>query len=87
MEKSSKKRLGFTMLLIQDPNDKGYTAFFAEYPNVVVEGDTRDEAKEKLFSVMTTVLQHKKNESIKQKSSEGYYNIERIDYKVELEPA
>lgn len=76
----------FTAIFIEDPIDKGYTAFFAEYPNVVVEGDTKEEAKEKLFAVMNTVLGYKRQQAFDHKIPiNSSYTTEKFN--VELEPA
>jgi predicted RNase H-like HicB family nuclease len=55
-------KLQFTCILIEDPVDNGYTAFFAEFPELVVEGDTEEEAELNLLNSMSAVFKHKRQE-------------------------
>ena len=70
----------YTMLFVQDPIDKGYTAFFAEFPNIVVEGDTKEEAKIKLFEVAQEVFDYKRKNSLTTEL------LNNPDYPVSVEP-
>ena len=54
--------LSFTGIMIQDPNDKEYTAYFAEFPEVIAEGATFEEAKYNLFEAFKIMLEVKKQE-------------------------
>ena len=47
--KNNKKSITFTGILIQDPDDKGYTTYLAEFPEVIAEGETEEEAANNLF--------------------------------------
>lgn len=50
-----------TGIFVQDPNDKGFTAFFAQLPNIIAEGDTEEEATRNLFQTVQTVFEHQQN--------------------------
>ncbi len=52
-----------TGILIKDPSDNGYTAFFAELPEVIAEGDTREKARENLITNLKCVLDYRREES------------------------
>lgn len=56
-------KIKLTAILIEDPIDHGYTAFFAEFPEVVVEGDTESEAQVNLINTMSAVFEYKKQEN------------------------
>ena len=50
-----------TFILVKDEITKGFTAFFAEVPNVIAEGDDEQEAKLYLLILMVDVLKHEKS--------------------------
>ena len=56
-------KIKLTAILIEDPNDKGYTAFFAEFPEIVAEGNTQNEAQLNLIQTMAAVFEYKKHEN------------------------
>lgn len=51
-----------TGILIEDPDDKGFTAYFAEFPEVVAEGNSEQEAKKNLFEALKTMLEIRRSE-------------------------
>jgi predicted RNase H-like HicB family nuclease len=55
------EKVSFTGILIQD-KDKGYTAYFAEFPEVIAEGDNEEEAAQNLFEAFRIMLEVKKQE-------------------------
>jgi predicted RNase H-like HicB family nuclease len=55
-------KLRLNCVLIQDPSDGGYTAFFAEFPDVIAEGDNENEAQHNLMSTMMAASMHKVQE-------------------------
>jgi len=59
---SNKPKLSITGIMIQDPIDKGYTAYFAELPEVIAEGGDVDEAKKNLFDALKIMFEVKKQE-------------------------
>jgi predicted RNase H-like HicB family nuclease len=62
MEMSSKPRVSLTAVFIKDPNDKGFTGFFAEFPQAVAEGKTEKEVQENLFEALSIMLNFNKEE-------------------------
>ena len=58
MEQNNFKLTG---IFVQDPNDKGFTAFFAQLPNIIAEGDTEEEATRNLIQTVQTVFEHQQN--------------------------
>ncbi len=59
---ANKPKLSITGVLIQDPTDKGYTAYFAEFPEVIAEGKTEDEAVDNAFEALRIIFEFKKEE-------------------------
>lgn len=55
-----------TGIFVKDAGDNGYTAFFAQFPNIIAEGDTEEEATENLIHTVQTVFQHQKNLQLNQ---------------------
>jgi len=53
--------LQLTGVFVQDPLDKGFTAFFAQLPNIIAEGDNEEEATKNLLQTVQTVFEHQKN--------------------------
>lgn len=51
-----------TGILIQDPEDQGFTAYFAEFPEVIAEGNTEKEAKSNLIHALKVMLEIKRSE-------------------------
>ena len=49
-------------ILIQDPEDNGFTAYFAEFPEVIAEGNTEAEAKTNLIHALKIMLETKRSE-------------------------
>lgn len=56
MTSTKSNTLSFTGILVQDEKTKGFTAFFKQFPNVIAEGDTEDQAMENLISTLRIVL-------------------------------
>jgi predicted RNase H-like HicB family nuclease len=52
----------FTGVLIKSEDGKGYTAIVVEYPGVIAEGTTKEEAKKNLADNLNLVLEHKRKE-------------------------
>jgi len=62
MNHNLKPKLSITGILIQDRESKGYTAYFAEFPEVIAEGANEKEAQENLFEAFSFMLEVKKQE-------------------------
>lgn len=60
--KTEKTKVGLTAIFIQDPIDMGYTGFFAEFPEAIAEGDTKEEVKKNLWEALNIMLKWKKEE-------------------------
>lgn len=76
----------YTILLVEDQTIGGYTAFFAEFPNIVVEGETKEEAKQKLFDVAQSVFDFKRKQALNERLLKNTaYSVE--PYNAELSPA
>jgi predicted RNase H-like HicB family nuclease len=54
-------KLQLTGVFVQDPASNGFTAFFAQFPNIIAEGDTEEEATQNLIETVKTVFEHQKN--------------------------
>jgi len=78
--------LRYTLIFIQDPVDMGYTAFLAEYPDTLAEGDTKEEARGKLFELLDFIGDYKKQKSL-EKIGNQFANYEMEEFNAELEPA
>ncbi|HMO32344.1 MAG TPA: hypothetical protein PKD90_05710 [Phnomibacter sp.] len=50
--------LELTGIFVQDPQSKGYTAFFAQLPNIIAEGDNEEDALNNLVDTVREVFQH-----------------------------
>ena len=59
---SDKPKLSITGIMIQDPVDNGYTAYFAELPEVIAEGENVEDAKKNLFNALKIMFEVKKQE-------------------------
>ena len=60
---NNNENISITGILIQDPIDNGYTAYFAEFPEVVAEGDSEMEAKQNLHNALKIMFELRKQES------------------------
>lgn len=58
-------QLQLTGVFVQDPEGKGYTAFFAQFPNIIAEGDTPEAATQNLIVAVSTVFEYQKNVELK----------------------
>lgn len=54
----------FTGILIKSKDGKGYTAIVAEYPGVIAEADTKEEAKKILEKNLRLVLEYKRKQAL-----------------------
>lgn len=49
-------RLNLTILFVNDPHQEGVTAYFLEYPNVIVKGSSRRQATANLFAAFSDII-------------------------------
>ncbi len=68
-EKESKKVIDITAILIQDTLSKGYTAYFAEFPEAIAQGETVEEAKLNLLDAFQSIMEFRNEEA--KNDSEG----------------
>jgi len=54
--------LNFTAVLVQDPFDGGYTAFFEQFPQAIAEGATDEEALANLKRSMIVMMDFNKED-------------------------
>ena len=54
--KIEKARMSLTAIFFKDPDDGGFTGFFAEIPEVIAEGDTIEEVEEMLFQTLPMAM-------------------------------
>jgi uncharacterized Zn finger protein len=45
-------------IYVEDPKEGGFTAYFADIPNIIVEGETIKEAQTRLWNATYDVLKH-----------------------------
>ena len=48
--------MDFSVVLVTDPKEGGYTAFFKKYSNVVTQGETKTEAILNLMGAMHDIV-------------------------------
>jgi predicted RNase H-like HicB family nuclease len=65
---STKTKVSLTAIFIKDPNDKGFTGFFAEFPEAVAEGNTEEEVQKNLFEALSIMLKFNKEELEEQRA-------------------
>jgi predicted RNase H-like HicB family nuclease len=44
------------IIAIKDPKDRGYTAFHADFPSVVIQTETTEEIKQHLIDVFHDII-------------------------------
>lgn len=69
-----------TGILIQDPKDSGFTAYFAEFPEVIAEGTTEKEAKNNLITALKTVLEIKRSEMTADNDGHNHGKVSSFAY-------
>lgn len=66
--------ISITGVMIQDKNTAGYTAYFAEFPEVIAQGGNADEVKSNLFDALQSVLSFRREEmEDENEGDEGVY--------------
>ena len=67
---TERNSLSLTVILVKD-DIEGFTSYFAEFPNIIAEGDTEEEATKNLFRLTTTVFNYQKKEEENKVKSYG----------------
>jgi len=52
--------ISFTSVFIPDQEGRGYTGYFAEFPDVTAQGKTKEEVEENLISSLKDIFQFNK---------------------------
>jgi len=55
--------LSITGVMIQDPDSHGYTAYFAEFPEVIAQGTDLENAKSNLLLAFKSMIEFKSEEA------------------------
>ncbi len=45
-----------TIIMVQDPHSRGYTAYFKQFPDIIAEGDNENEAERNLINAVHDVF-------------------------------
>lgn len=56
----NQKIISFTSVFIADPKGRGYTGYFAEFPDLTAQGETKEEVEENLISSLKGILKFNK---------------------------
>lgn len=60
---AKKVTFNLTGILIKDETDRGYTAYFAEFPEAIADGSTIDDAHTNLIDAFKVMLETRRLES------------------------
>ena len=63
MKNQNQPELSITGVMIQDQQSKGYTAYFAEFPEVIAQGEDLEEAKQNLIDAFKSMIEFKSEEA------------------------
>lgn len=82
--KETPLKIRLNCILIEDPNG-GYSAFLAELPDVVAEGDTEDEAQMNLLMTIQAVSKFKLQQTKKEFSQKAnlHYRTKPLNFELE----
>lgn len=56
--------LSLNLILVQNHDENTYTAFFAQFPNIISEGDTSEDAIQGLMTLTQDVFRYQKEEQL-----------------------
>lgn len=68
-------KIELTGVFVQDPKTNRFTAFFAQFPNIIAEGDNEQEATLNLFTTFQTVFEYNKNTELESEALTMQTNI------------
>jgi len=66
-----------TVVMVQDPHIGGYTAYFKQFPDIIAEGDTDDEAMNNLMNAVHDVFVYKSTDLRDEFAGRNYKVINR----------
>ena len=75
--------LRLTAILVPDEKLGGFTAFFAQIPNVIAEGKNEDEAMKNLFGLLQSVFEYQQEEAPSQAQAQSRLSIQTRSYEFE----
>lgn len=58
------EKFQLTGVFVKDSESSGFTAFFAQLPNIIAEGDTEEDATKNLIHTVQAVFEHQKEVQI-----------------------
>ncbi len=71
----SNNKFNLTGIFVEDPKSKGVTAFFAQFPNIIAEGDTEEDAAQNLLHLLKVSFEHQKNAELQNNHAENYGTV------------
>ena len=74
--------INLTGILIGDKGAKGYTAYFAEFPEAIADGNTEDEARTNLFEAFKILLETRRLESYRSDKLSGGIIQENFEFQL-----
>lgn len=74
--------LSLTGIIIQDRNDRGFTAYFAEFPEVIADGTTKEEATENLIDALKIMVETRKIENDADVTGDGLITKQKFDFEL-----
>ena len=75
------------VVFIEDTKIGGYTGYALQFPNVIVEGETKEKLIKSLFNSLNLYCEHVKNENLrfaKNRVNNEDYEIESYELKLKL---
>ncbi len=82
MSAAKKVTINLTGILIEDEKDRGYTAYFAEFPEAIADGANEEEAKQNLFEAFKIMLETRRLESYSDDITSGGIKQENFEFEL-----
>jgi predicted RNase H-like HicB family nuclease len=79
MKKKSRQALTLTGVVVQDKATKGYTGYMLEIPEVIAEGNTREEVENALFENLKAVIEFRREDSENEMKANGDYSTKSFE--------
>ena len=74
--------ISLTAIFVHDQNSNGYTAYFAQFPEVIAEGDDEMQAEKNLFRVLKEVFEYQKTQEIESMHGVGEVTTKSFNLEV-----
>jgi predicted RNase H-like HicB family nuclease len=78
-----KQTINLTGILIKDSNDRGFTAYFAEFPEAIADGKTENEAESNLIDAFKIMLETRKHENSEEQTPFGNIIEKNIEFELQ----